>query len=103
MSSSAMTWGAWICLLSPLVATFLILLGGTKLSRRAAAWLATTSVFVAFGGAVWAFLGVHSQSGHLGEYTRAWTWLQRGSFSVNLELLVDPLSTVMMLIVSGVG
>ncbi len=112
-----MTWGAWLCLLSPLFATIVILLGGTQLTRRTAAWIATTSVFVAFGGAVAAFLGVHSQ--HVtqsvscgefglhcqarGELTTAWTWLAGGHFSVGLQLLVDPLSTVMMLIVSGVG
>jgi NADH-quinone oxidoreductase subunit L len=112
-----MTYGSWICLLSPLVATVLILLGGTKLTRRAAAWIATTSVFVAFAGAVVAFLGVHAA--HVtqgpscisfgtrcqapGELTTAWTWLASGSFKVGLQLLVDPLSTVMMLVVSGVG
>ena len=112
-----MTWGAWLCLLSPLCAAILILLGGTKLTRRTAAWLATSSVFVAFAGAIGAFLGVHGQ--HVsqsitcidfgdgcrapGELTTAWTWLTGGHFSVGLQLLVDPLSTVMMLIVSGVG
>jgi NADH-quinone oxidoreductase subunit L len=60
-------------------------------------------VFVAFGGAVWAFFSLRSQTGHHGEITTAWTWLQSGSFKVGLELLVDPLSTMMMLIVSGVG
>jgi NADH-quinone oxidoreductase subunit L len=110
-----MTYGAWICLLAPLVATILILLGGTTLTRRTAAWLSTTSVFVAFGGAVWAFLGVHgqhvttvgcrffNQNCRPGELTTAWTWLASGNFSAGLQLLVDPLSTVMMLIVSGVG
>jgi NADH-quinone oxidoreductase subunit L len=112
-----MTAGAWICLVSPLVATILILLGGTMLSRRAAAWISTTSVFVAFAGAIWAFLGVHgdhvaqnatcrsfgAQCVAPGEHTTAWTWLASGSFKVSLELLVDPLSTMMMLIVAGVG
>ena len=109
-----MTGGSWLCLLAPLVGTIVILLGGSWLPRAAAAWIATTSVFVAFGGAVWAFLGVHSASqpvclGTLpcniprGEITTAWTWLQSGHFSVGLQLLVDPLSTMMMLIVSGVG
>src|SRR5205823_1323885 len=104
-------------LLAPLVGTILILLGGSWLPRVAAAWIATTSVFVAFGGAVWAFLGVHSQHNTVqgwtgypalthtgrGEITTVWTWLQSGHFSVGLQLLVDPLSTMMMLIVSGVG
>jgi NADH-quinone oxidoreductase subunit L len=98
-----MTGGAWLCLLAPLGATILILLEGMHISRRTAAWISTTSVFVAFGGAIWAFFSLRSQSGHHGEVTTAWTWLQSGSFKVGLELLVDPLSTFMMLIVAGVG
>ena len=35
--------------------------------------------------------------------TTAWTWLKAGDFDVGLSLLVDPLSVLMMLIVSGVG
>jgi NADH-quinone oxidoreductase subunit L len=114
---TGMTYGSWLCLLAPLAGTILILLGGSRIPRIAAAWIATTSVFVAFGGAVWAFFGVHeshppSQLFALngatpvpgrGEITTAWTWLQSGNFHVGLQLLVDPLSTVMMLIVSGVG
>ena len=109
-----MTGGSWLCLLAPLVGTILITLCGTRIPRVAAAWIATTSVFVAFGGAVWAFLGVHAAqrcnganvcigASSRGEITTAWTWLQSGHFSVGLQLLVDPLSTMMMLIVSGVG
>jgi len=111
-----MTGGSWLCLLAPLGGTIVITLCGTRIPRIAAAWIATTSVFVAFGGAIWAFLGVHSQHApnsvglayapsvyHQGEITTAWTWLQAGHFSVGLQLLVDPLSTMMMLIVSGVG
>jgi NADH-quinone oxidoreductase subunit L len=98
-----MTGGAWLCLLAPLAGTVLILLGGVHITRRAAAWISTTSVFVGFAGAVWAFFSLHSQSGHHGELTTAWTWLQSGSFKVGLQLLVDPLSTMMMLIVAGVG
>jgi NADH-quinone oxidoreductase subunit L len=110
---TGMTYGSWLCLLAPLAGTILILLGGSWLPRKFAAWTATTSVFVAFAGAIWAFLGVHSvhQSvclgtapcGSRGELTTAWTWLAVGHFSVPLQLLVDPLSTMMMLIVSGVG
>jgi NADH-quinone oxidoreductase subunit L len=105
-----MTGGAWLCLLAPLAGTILILLGGTRISRVTAAWVSTTSVFVGFAGAIWAFVGVHNQQyeGCLngtcrGELTTAWTWLQSGSFKVGLQLLVDPLSTMMMLIVAGVG
>jgi NADH-quinone oxidoreductase subunit L len=114
---TAMTYGAWLCLLAPLGATILILLGGMHITRGTAAWIATTSCFVAFGGAIWAFFGVQSQPTAVGwtgypppandfgrsHITTAWTWLQSGHFKVGLELLVDPLSTMMMLIVAGVG
>jgi len=99
-----MTAGSWLCLLAPLGGTILITLLGTRISRVAAAWIATTSVFVGFGGAVWAFAAMLSrQPESRSEITTAWTWLQAGSFKIGLELLVDPLSVVMMLIVSGVG
>ena len=115
---TGMTYGAWLCLLAPLVGTILILLGGTWLPRIAAAWIATTSVFVAFGGAIWAFLGVHGQqpqpsaiacSTASSTFRRAVRSRRRGRGSrpgtsrSPLQLLVDPLSTMMMLIVSGVG
>ena len=53
-----MTGGSWLCLLAPLGGTILITLCGTQISRVAAAWIATTSCFVAFGGAVWVANGL---------------------------------------------
>jgi NADH-quinone oxidoreductase subunit L len=98
-----MTGGAWLCLAAPLGGAALITLLGTSIPRAVAAWISTLTTFLAFGGAIWAFFSLRSQSGHHGEIPTAWTWLQAGSFKVGLELLVDPLSTMMMLIVSGVG
>ncbi len=98
-----MSGGAWLCLLSPLAGTIAILLAGTRIPRAVAGWISTSSVFLAFAGAIWAFLSLRSQTGHTGSLTTAWTWLQSGNFSAGLTLLVDPLSSVMMLIVSGVG
>src|SRR5579862_7873103 len=98
-----MKTGAWICLFAPLLGTVLILLGGTRITRRAAGWIATTSVFVAFAGAIWSFFSLRSSSNHSGVTYIAWTWLQSGAFKAQLSVLVDPLSTLMMLIVAGVG
>jgi NADH-quinone oxidoreductase subunit L len=95
--------GAWLCLAAPLAGTLLITLGGTRISRRAAGWLSTLSVFVAFAGAVWSFFGLRSHGSEHGSISTAWTWLQTGGFRPGLEILVDPLSVMMMLIVSGVG
>jgi len=95
--------GAWICLAAPLVGTALILLGGTRISRSTAAWVGTTSVFVAFAGALWSFFGLWAHGSDNGEISSAWTWLQAGGFKADVSVIVDPLSTMMMLIVSGVG
>src|SRR3954454_10516287 len=99
-----MIWGAWICLLSPLVAAGIITLSGNRLSRRAAGYLATLAAFVAFGGAVAAFVGLDAREGsdrHV--ISTAWTWISGGSYSSGLEVIIDPLSVFMMLVVSGVG
>ncbi|MES1246339.1 MAG: NADH-quinone oxidoreductase subunit L [Actinomycetota bacterium] len=98
-----MTAGAWLCLFAPLAGALLITLAGTRIPRAAAGWIATTSVFVAFAGAVWSFFGLRSHGSEHGAVSTAWTWLQAGGFKPGLEILVDPLSTMMMLIVSGVG
>src|ERR671933_607872 len=97
-----MVAGGWICLLAPLAAAVLIALLGTRISRRAAGYLATASTFVAFVGACISFFsmwGADDRS-HL---STAWTWLGAGSYHSGLSILVDPLSVFMMLVVSGVG
>jgi NADH-quinone oxidoreductase subunit L len=99
-----MTTGAWICLLSPLAAAGLITLAGHRLSRRAAGYLATLSCFVAFGGAVTSFIALLGREGDERDVvSTAWTWISGGSYRSGFEILVDPLSVFMMLVVSGVG
>ncbi len=99
-----MVWGAWICLLSPLAAAGLITLGGERLSRRGAGYLSTLSCFVAFGGALATFIGLLSRDGgDRREVSTAWTWVSGGSYRSGLEVMIDPLSVFMMLVVAGVG
>jgi len=98
-----MSPGAWLCLFAPLGGTLAITLAGTRIPRAAAGWISTTSVFIAFGGAVWSFFGLRAHGSGDAHISNAWTWLQSGAFKVGLSVLVDPLSTMMMLIVSGVS
>jgi NADH-quinone oxidoreductase subunit L len=96
--------GAWVCLFAPLAGALLITLLGTRCSRRLAGYLSTLSVFVAFAGAVVSFLAMWGREGEdRSELSTAYTWLAAGDFEAGLEILVDPLSAVMMLVVSGVG
>ena len=99
-----MIFGSWVCLLAPLVGFLAILLAGTRITRRQAGILSTTSVFVGFAGALVAFFDAWGREPEeRGELTTAWTWLEAGEFEVGLELLIDPLSLVMMLVVTGIG
>jgi len=95
---------AWICLFAPLGAAIAITLAGNRLSRRAAGYLATTSVLVSFVAAVvsFAFL-LGDPPDNREHYSTLWHWLTAGPYQFDLRILVDPLSTFMMLIVAGVG
>src|SRR5262249_15236139 len=96
--------GAWICLFAPLASALLITLTGHVISRRTAGVVATLATFVAFGGAVWSFFEVWAENPSDRENpSTLYTWLVAGNLHVGFQILVDPLSLVMMLIVSGVG
>ena len=95
---------AWICLLTPLGAALLITLGGSRLSRRGAGYLATLSVAVSFVAAVVSFVALLGDSPKDRYHpSTLWQWLTAGQLDFGLRIVVDPLSTFMMLIVSGVG
>jgi len=96
--------GGWLCLTSPLAGFLAITLAGGRISRRTAGWIGTLSVFVGFAGAVAAFVDLlGKQPEERLEISNAFTWLGAGSFEASMGILVDPLSVVMMLVVTGVG
>jgi NADH-quinone oxidoreductase subunit L len=99
-----MVAGAWICLLAPLAGALAITLAGQRISRRAAGWISTLTTFVAFAGALVAFVGLWASAPEDREQlSTAYTWVAAGDFEVGFQILLDPLSSVMMLVVSGVG
>jgi NADH-quinone oxidoreductase subunit L len=96
--------GAWVCLMSPLAGAVAITLAGGRISRRTAGWISTLTTFLAFGGALVAFIGLWAADPSDREHiSTAYTWLESGGFEVPLGILLDTLSSTMMLIVSGVG
>jgi NADH-quinone oxidoreductase subunit L len=96
--------GAWVCLASPLAGAVAITLAGGRISRRAAGWVSTLTTFVAFAGALVAFFGLWAADPSDREHvSTAYTWLTAGNFQVSVQILLDTLSSVMMLVVSGVG
>jgi NADH-quinone oxidoreductase subunit L len=99
-----MTTAAWIALFSPAAAVVAIALAGTSITRTFAGYLAAGSVLVSFVCSVIAFAGLLSESPDERSHSSTlWTWLSAGSLKVGAQILVDPLSVFMMLVVSGVG
>jgi NADH-quinone oxidoreductase subunit L len=95
---------AWICLALPLAAAVTITAGGTRLSRRGAAYVSTVSTVGAFAAAIVAFVIMLGRApDDRAEVSTAWTWLSAGKYDFGLTLLTDQLSLMMMLIVTGVG
>jgi NADH-quinone oxidoreductase subunit L len=97
-------FGGWLCLLAPLGGFLAILVAGTRITRSQAGVLSTASVFVGLAGALIAFAdALVRNADDRSESTTAWTWLTAGDFHAGVQLLIDPLSLVMMLVVTGVG
>jgi NADH-quinone oxidoreductase subunit L len=96
--------GAWVCLASPLAGAVTIAIAGGRISRRTAGWISTLTTFLAFAGALVAFIGLWGNGPSDREHvSTAYTWLAAGDFQVQVQILLDTLSSTMMLIVSGVG
>jgi len=99
-----MTAAAWIALFSPAAAVVAIAIAGTRITRTLAGYLAAGSVLVSFVCSVIVFAQLLGESPDARSHSSTlWTWLTAGSFKVGAQILVDPLSVFMMLVVSGVG
>ncbi|HEU4451132.1 MAG TPA: NADH-quinone oxidoreductase subunit L [Gaiellaceae bacterium] len=95
---------AWIALFSPAAAVVAIALAGDRISRFAAGLLAAGSTGVSFLCSVAIFLELLGREPEdRSELSTLWTWLSAGDLEFAAEILVDPLSVFMMLVVSGVG
>ncbi len=95
---------AWVAYGLPLAGCVLIALLGNALPRRLAGIIASGAMLGAFAFSVVVFLRLRGRTADARSiHSTLWTWLSAGSFKVNMDILVDPLSAVMLLIVTGVG
>jgi NADH-quinone oxidoreductase subunit L len=97
----------WVAYAAPLVGCVLIALLGfarEAIPRRVSSWLAVLALLVSFLFGVYAFVKLQQQpADQRVVHDTLWKWLQAGTFRVDVNILFDPLSAVMLLIVSGVG
>ncbi|MFU8856038.1 MAG: NADH-quinone oxidoreductase subunit L [Deferrisomatales bacterium] len=99
------TWEyIWLIPLFPMVGALINGLIGKRLPKSLVHWIACGSVFLSFLVSVWGFFTLRA----LPETERVLTqtlfeWIAAGSLKVDLAYLLDPLSAVMILVVTGVG
>ncbi len=102
-----MTWiveDLWLIPVLPLLAAGVIAVTRQP-HRRLAATLAIGSMVIAFSLACWAFLATLGASGHEGLWpqVRSFTWFEFGDTVLKLGWLLDPLTAVMLVMVTFVS
>ncbi len=91
---------AWLIPVIPLLGFAAVLLA-TRTLRERAAWISVTAAALSFVLSVLVFLQV---AGDPATHVRPlFTWIQAGPLDVSWTLLVDQLTAVMLLVVTGVG
>jgi NADH-quinone oxidoreductase subunit L len=79
---------------------------GRRLSKNASGLIATGAMGLSFGvsvAAVWRLLNVEPVGGVRAFQETVYTWIASGGLDIPFALRLDPLSAVMILIVSGIG
>ena len=90
---------AWLILVFPLAGFFLISFGKSIMKGRSAGIIASLSVFASFILSVLIFFSLPEipQNIHL------FNWIHSGSLTIPFSILIDRISIIMLLIITGVG
>jgi NADH-quinone oxidoreductase subunit L len=94
----------WIILLFPLIGAALNGLVGKRLSPRLIGIIGSLTVFASFSVAALSFFELLGRAAEdRVVVNHLFNWIQAGPFSVDCSFMLDPLSSVMILVVTGVG
>ena len=95
---------AWLILAFPLAGFVVLVAAGRRLGEPRAGWLATVAMAGSFVSAVAVFAALMARDVAERRFVvTLFEWVPAGDFSVDAGLLIDPLSVVMALFVTGVG
>ncbi len=94
----------WTALFAPAVAVVVIALVGSRITSFGAGVIATAATGFSFLCSLAIFFDLLGREPEeRSEVSTAWTWLTAGQLRIGAEIVIDPLSVFMMLVVSGVG
>src|SRR5947207_9020096 len=95
---------AWLVIALPLAGCLVNAFGWRSLSGRAAGWVGTTAIALAFASSIAALVALLDKPESGRELTSSlWTYASAAGLDIKLGILVDPLSVLMILVVSGVS
>ncbi len=95
---------AWVIPVIPAFGAVLLLFFGKRIGEPLAGWIATGLIALAFVASVIVFFALHSLPPNARvNVSDGFTWIQAGTFRVDMRFLTDPLSTTMILFVTGVA
>lgn len=97
-----MTLALSIALFLPLLGFLIILITSKKISRRAAGWIACTTIltsFILFSGLLYTYV-THSWDP---QTISLYQWIAFKGINASFNLTLDPLSLLMTMIITGVG
>ena len=95
---------AWIIFVPPLVAALINIFFGRRIGKPAAGYLGALAVGLSFVIAVAIFLSLSRlPAEERGVTVMLWPWITIGTFKPDFALYIDPLSALMILVVTGVG
>jgi NADH-quinone oxidoreductase subunit L len=99
-----MTTSAWIVLLAPLAGFLTISLTWKALPWKAHGWIGTLAIAVSFGAAIATLVALQGRGEEERQVvSKAWDYAVAGGVDAQVSILIDPLSVLMICIVSGVS
>lgn len=94
----------WLVPLFPLLGFAVLGLAGKRLPETLAGIIASLMVVASFGVSLGIFFEMQGSAEHAGTYVLTlFDWITTGNVSITLSFLVDPLSSVFFLIITGIG
>ncbi|HXE99409.1 MAG TPA: NADH-quinone oxidoreductase subunit L [Solirubrobacterales bacterium] len=95
---------AWLVLAFPLAGCLVNALGWRRLPPRAAGWIGTAAIALAFVNSIAALVALQDKPASGRELTSSlWTYASAAGLDIKVGILVDPLSVFMILVVTGVS
>src|SRR4051795_3431325 len=103
MTMSATAYG-WLVLAFPLAGTLIVSFGWRRLPGRSAGWIATAMIGLSFAASLGALVQLLGDPVDARQHTSSlYDYASAAGLNIQLNVLVDPLSVYMCLIVSGVS